>query len=143
MNKPCLQLSDAFCAAMLLTALLYSDFGLAAEVAATSEPVGLGWIWDLLIAIIILAVAAGSAVVPFSALKQWTGQWRLGAALPLLMLLVWVGVIVVSKLVSAESHQLWPLEIFAWAMITMIYMVSLMTAKRMIEKKERENSQGK
>ncbi len=90
--------------------------------------------------LLVLMVTAASAALPLAALKQWKGHWRLVAALPLFGLLLWVGLIVVSKLIVSGSHSAWPLEIFAWAMLTMLYMVTVITAKRAFEKKDKENA---
>ncbi|NQV69123.1 MAG: hypothetical protein HQ498_03755 [Pseudohongiella sp.] len=128
-----------------LSVLLLALFGPEPVLAATTnlpgEETDFAWVWNLLIAVIVLAVAAASAVLPISALRAWTGQWRLVAALPLLVLLIWVGMIIIAKLISVDSHQLWSLEVFAWAMLTLIYMVTVMSAKRIFEKKDLENSQ--
>ncbi|GJM12157.1 MAG: hypothetical protein DHS20C12_05600 [Pseudohongiella sp.] len=62
------------------------------------------------------------------------------SGLPLFGLLVWCLVIVVSKQLDPDTHQLWLLEIFAWAMINMIYMVTAMTAKRMFAKRDSEET---
>ncbi|PCJ19984.1 MAG: hypothetical protein COA96_16060 [SAR86 cluster bacterium] len=95
---------------------------------------------NIAIIVIVFAAAAGSAVLPLSALRHWAGKWRLVALLPLLVVVIWTAVILLSRSVSPDSHQLWPFEIFTWAMITMIYMVTMMTAKRMFEKKDAENA---
>lgn len=124
----------------LLLAIVGPELLYAAQAVPPAETTAPNWGWNLLINLLVLAIAGGSAMLPVSALRQWTGQWRLCAALPLIILLIWVGIIVISKQISAEAHQLWPMEIFAWAMVTMIYMVTLMTAKRAFEKKDLENS---
>ena len=142
MSEQYQQLSRTAGMILCMLALLAPGMALAAPEQLSAEQTDPGWIWNLLIAGMVLAVAAGSAVLPLSALKHWTGQWRLVAALPLLILIVWLGVIVISKLVAVDSHLLWPFEIFSWAMITMIYMVTMMTAKRVFEKKDLENLKG-
>jgi hypothetical protein len=62
------------------------------------------------------------------------------AAAPLVVLLLWLAVIIVSRVLTTDSHALWPLEIFTWAMLNMIYMVSIMTIKRMFAKADEDNS---
>ena len=99
-----------------------------------------GWLWTLLIAAFVLIVTVASAVLPYSAIKQWRGAWRVAAAAPLVVLLLWLAVIIVSRVLTTDSHALWPLEIFAWAMLNMIYMVSIMTIKRMFAKADEDNS---
>jgi hypothetical protein len=118
---------------LLGAAMLVSCGSYGEELALTSNSQP-GWIWDLVIAAIVLSVSAASAVMPVSALRQWTGAWRIGALASLLLLFGWVAVIVISRLDDSNSHALWPLEIFAWAMLNLIYMVSLMTIKRIFEK---------
>lgn len=140
MSKQFLQLSRILGPTLFLFALFSPELALAATEQLPVEPTNPGGTWNLPVAILVLSVAAGSAVLPISALKHWKGQWRLCAALPLLVLLIWLGVITISKVIVVDSHRLWPFEIFAWAMITMIYMVTMMTAKRAFEKKDLENS---
>lgn len=105
---------------------------------AQAEPREDSWAWNLAIAGIVLVFSLASAVLPLAAMKQWQGSWRIGALLPLLGLGLWAGIIVLSRLADPQSHRLWPFEIFAWAMLNMIYMVALMTAKRVFEKADQE-----
>ncbi len=39
-----------------------------------------------------------------------------------------------SRLLDENTHRLWQLEIFAWAMFNLIYMQALMLAKRKLDK---------
>lgn len=98
--------------------------------------------WNTVIVLIAFAATVGSAVLNFAAIRQWDRNWGLVSGLPLLGLLIWCGVILLGKSIDGSSHALWQLEIFAWAMINMIYMVTAMTAKRMFAKKDAENSSG-
>ncbi|MDP6417329.1 MAG: hypothetical protein QGG54_20185, partial [Gammaproteobacteria bacterium] len=108
-------------------------------VAATELPTqavasnGDGSTWNLLIALFVLLATAASAALPVAALRQWQGYWRLSAGLSLAVLAAWLGLIFVSRLFSEDAHRLWVLEIFAWSMLNMIYMVALMTIKRASE----------
>ncbi len=104
----------------------------AAVFGAEAEPAN--WLWDLVIALIVLVAAASSGALPLAAARQWQGAWRLGALLPFIVLLLWVALIILTRAIDPQSHALWPFEIFAWAMLTLIYMVGLMTAKRIFEK---------
>ena len=56
------------------------------------------------------------------------------AKVPLFVLVIWMLVIIVGKIQSADSHNLWSFELFAWAMMNMVYMVTIMTIKRIDEK---------
>ena len=101
---------------------------------------GWDWGWNLLIALTVFSVAVASAALPIAAFRQWQGTWRFSAALPLLILAIWLGIIFISRIISTESHGLWALEVFGWAMLNMIYMVALMTIKRIFEKADKEKS---
>jgi hypothetical protein len=104
--------------------------------AGTSQavPADSSLIWDLSIATIVLLATLASAVLPIAAIRQWPKKWRFSALFPLIVLVLWLGLIGISKAVDSSSHMLWPFEVFSWAMLNMIYMVSLMTIKRIIEK---------
>lgn len=96
--------------------------------------------WNLIIALLVFAATAGSAVLNIAAIRQWDRNWGLVSALPLLGLLLLGVLILVTKQLDAGAHELWALEIFAWAMLNMIYMVTAMTAKRMFAKRDDEES---
>jgi len=96
--------------------------------------------WNLLIMLIVLAATVGSIVLNIAAIRQWDRNWGLVSALPILGLVLWSGIILTAKIIDPDSHSLWTLEIFAWAMINMIYMVTAMTAKRMFAKRDEEGS---
>lgn len=108
----------------------------AAELATDVAVGDSDWQWDLLIFLIVLAASAASAALPLAALKHWTGYWRALALAPMVLITLWLLLILVSKLISADSHPYWMYEVFGWAMFTMIYMVALMTAKRIFEKED-------
>jgi predicted ferric reductase len=97
-------------------------------------------LWTLLIATFVLIVTAASAALPYSAIRQWRGAWRMAAIAPLVVLLLWLAVITISKILTTGSRALWPLEMFAWAMLNMIYMVSIMTIKRMFAKADEDSA---
>lgn len=96
--------------------------------------------WNLVIALVVFAATAGSAVLNIAAIRHWDRNWGIVSGLPLIALLLWGLLIVITKQVDASAHELWALEIFAWAMINMIYMVTAMTAKRMFAKRDEEAS---
>lgn len=96
--------------------------------------------WNLVIALIVIIFTMASAALPIAAARQWVNAWSTAAKLPLFALGIWILVIIVGKLQSADSHNLWSFEIFAWAMINMVYMVTIMTIKRIIEKNEGPSS---
>ena len=96
--------------------------------------------WNLLIVLIVFAATAGSIVLNIAAIRHWDRNWGLVSALPILGLALWSGIILTAKIIDPDSHMLWTLEIFAWAMINMIYMVTAMTAKRMFAKRDEEGS---
>ena len=90
--------------------------------------------WNLVIALIVIIFTMASAALPIAAMRQWKNAWSTAAKVPLFVLVIWILVIIVGKLQSADSHNLWSFELFAWAMMNMVYMVTIMTIKRIIEK---------
>ena len=90
--------------------------------------------WNLVIALIVIIFTTASAALPIAATRQWKNAWSTAAKVPLFFLAIWILVIIVGKLQSADSHNLWSFELFAWAMMNMVYMVTIMTIKRIIEK---------
>ena len=111
------------------------DYSSQALGLATTQNVSDGaWIWDLVIAAIVLVFTLASGALSFAAMRQWKGKWSISALLPMAILALWCLFIVIAKVQSPESHTLWPFEIFAWAMLNMVYMVGVMTIKRILEK---------
>ena len=106
--------------------------------AAPAAPTGAGW--NLVIAIMVLVFALASAVLNLAAWRQWQGRWRTAALFPMALLLAWVALLVVDQMDGQSAHPLWALELFAWAMINMVYMVAVMTVKRILERADREES---
>lgn len=115
---------------------LYSSSGTTASLNSTAS----ANYWELIIWIMVFAATAGSAVLNIAAIRNWNRSWGLVSGFPLLGLLLWGAIILVAKQLDASTHALWALEIFAWAMINLIYMVTAMTAKRMFAKSDGEGS---
>ncbi|PCI76361.1 MAG: hypothetical protein COB20_10865 [SAR86 cluster bacterium] len=126
-----------FTAPIILCLLALSSSSAIAASATSADSTSS---WSLVITLLVLAATAGSAVLNVAAIRHWDRNWGLVSGLPLLGLLLWGALIVVSKQFDASAHELWALEIFAWAMINLIYMVTAMTAKRMFAKRDGEES---
>ena len=122
-----------FSASFAFIALIHST-SQSAGLAITQNEAGGAWIWDLVIAAIVLVFTLASGALSFAAMRQWRGKWSISAGLPMGVLAIWCLTIVIAKIQSPESHALWPFEIFAWAMLNMVYMVGVMTIKRILEK---------
>ena len=112
--------------------------GSSPTIAASVNSAGSAGSWDLIIWLVVFTATAGSAVLNIAAIRNWDRNWGLVSGLPLLGLLLWGTLIFVAKQLDASTHELWALEIFAWAMINLIYMVTAMTAKRMFAKRDGE-----
>ena len=145
MRKPIIQQTSSLprpFVILLVTIILFVLSSLAAgsELRAVGAADSSEWGWNLIIAVIVIAISAASAALPIAASKQWTGNWRISAITPLALLLLWIAIIVFGRLQSSDSHQLWPFEIFTWAMLNMIYMVAVMTVKRVLDKADQEKS---
>ena len=124
----------------ILSILGWIAFASSSAIAASANSAGPTDSWNSIIALLVFAATAGSAVLNIAAIRNWDRNWGLVSGLPLLGLLLWGLLIVVSKQLDAGAHQLWAFEIFAWAMINMIYMVTAMTAKRMFARRDDEDS---
>lgn len=122
------------------TLLLFLAGSYPHALAATAGSAASATFWSLLIVAIVFAATVGSIVLNLAAIRQWNRNWGLVSGLPILGLMVWSGVILAAKAADPAAHALWTLEIFAWAMLNMIYMVTAMTAKRMFAKRDAENS---
>lgn len=130
-----------FVALVVTTILLvFSSLAAGSESRVIEATDSSEWGWNLIIAVIVIAISSASAALPIAASKQWTGNWRVSAIMPLAVLLLWIAIIVFGRLQSSDSHQLWPFEIFTWAMLNMIYMVAVMTVKRVLDKADQEKS---
>ena len=112
--------------------------GHSSAIAASTNSAGPSNTWEVIIVLVVLIASAGSAVLNIAAIRNWNRNWGLVSGLPLLGLVLWGGLIAVAKLLDSSAHELWTLEIFAWAMINLIYMVTAMTAKRMFAKHDDE-----
>ena len=118
--------------------LFLLGFSSSSAIAASMNSAASADSWDLIIWIVVFAATSGSAVLNIAAMRNWDRNWGLVSGLPLLGLLLWGVLIFVAKQLDSSSHELWALEIFAWAMINLIYMVTAMTAKRMFAKSDSE-----
>ena len=124
-------------AVAILSLLAMASSSAIAASASSAAPTNT---WNLIIAFLVFAATAGSAVLNIAAIRNWDRNWGLVSGLPLLCLLLWAALIVATKQLDATAHELWALEIFAWAMINLIYMVTAMTAKRMFVKHDGEGT---
>ncbi len=126
--------------AHVLTAFILSLLAVVGSpaIAASANIAGPTNIWNLAVAFLVFAATAGSAVLNIAAIRNWDRNWGLISGLPLLCLLLLAALILATKQLDATAHELWALEIFAWAMINLIYMVTAMTAKRMFAKRDGE-----
>lgn len=99
------------------------------------------WFWNLVIALIVISATLASAALCVAAYRNWPQKgWRWGALVPVGILVLMLVVIAFARTGENLSHELWPLEIFAWAMLNMIYMVGLMTTKRIFEKADAKSA---
>lgn len=106
----------------------------AQELSLTSANNSSG-VWALVIGIVVVATTLASAALCVAAYRNWEQKlWRLSALLPLGILGLLLITVVYARIISDSGHYLWPLELFAWSMGNMIYMVSLMTIKRIFAK---------
>jgi hypothetical protein len=91
-------------------------------------------LWDAAMLVIIFLTLSSSAALTLAAWRQWRGGWRLVAAFPIAALVLWCGWIIGSRSVDPAAHALWSFELFGWALLNLLYMVTALTAKRAFEK---------
>jgi len=91
-------------------------------------------LWDTVMLIIVFLTLTSSAALTIAAWRQWRRGWRLVAAFPIAMLVLWSGWIVGARTIDPAAHALWSFEIFGWALLNLLYMVTALTAKRAFEK---------
>lgn len=96
--------------------------------------------WNFFITLIVVITSGCIAALAIAASRQWGGYWRGLALLPLLILAIWTAIIVLRTSMDPVSPNLWPLEIFAWSMGTVVYLVILLTAKKAFLKADEENN---
>lgn len=121
--------------------ILFSSGSIAAVGNMASEQASSPWFWDLVIALIVISATLASAALCIAAFRNWPQKgWRWGALAPIVVLAIMLVIIGFARSGENLSHELWPLEIFAWAMLNMIYMVGLMTTKRIFEKSDAQRA---
>lgn len=125
----------------LAIALFTTLLAIAPVLASAAANAEANPLWNGILLLVVLMATAASAALPISAYKYWTGYWKLVAAIPLLLLLGWSAWIVIAKLLQTAAHPYWLLELFAWAMLTMLYMATMLTAKRQFEKADNSQQQ--
>ncbi len=91
---------------------------------------------DLGISLLTLAVAAAGAWLPWAAYRAWRGTWRRAALAPLLLGLPWL-VWMIARAANPGDGANWRLQIFAWAMLTLVYMTCAFTIKSILDKARR------
>ncbi|HAG70876.1 MAG TPA: hypothetical protein DCL66_01610 [Gammaproteobacteria bacterium] len=125
----------AFCTLALLSSSSFAAENNLADGAVNP------WFWNLVIASIVISATLASAALCVAAFRNWPQKgWRWGALAPIGILALMVVIIALARSSDNNTHELWPLEIFAWAMLNMIYMVGLMTTKRIFEKADAQGA---
>jgi hypothetical protein len=96
-------------------------------------------LWDTVMLIIVFLTLTSSAALTIAAWRQWRRGWRLVAAFPIAILVLWSGWIVGARTIDPAAHALWSFEIFGWALLNLLYMVTALSAKRAFEKADQPN----
>ena len=96
-------------------------------------------LWDTVMLILVFLTLTSSAALSLAAWRQWRNGWRLVAAFPIAMLVLWSGWIVGARTIDSEAHTLWSFELFAWSLLNLLYMVTALTAKRAFEKADQSS----
>ncbi len=89
------------------------------------------------VSLLALAVAAAGAWLPWAAYRAWRGPWRRAALAPLLFGLLWLVWMIARAAANPGDGANWQLQIFAWAMLTLVYMACAFTIKSILDKARR------
>ena len=74
-----------------------------------------------MVPLIIAAVLFfGAIALNVTLIRRWRGLWRAIACLPILALMIWTGVIIISIMLDPSSHNLWPLELVLWSFAALV-----------------------
>lgn len=124
---------------LFAAAILFNSNRVTAAALTSAEPSG-SFFWNLVISLIVLSATLASGALCIAAYRNWQHRgWQFAAVLPIAVLALVLILIASARLGGQNSHALWPLEIFAWSMVNLIYMVGIMTTKRIFEKADAQN----
>lgn len=91
----------------------------------------------LIVSLLALAVATAGVWLPWAAYRAWRGAWRKAALAPLLFGLLWLVWTIARAAANPGGGASWQLQIFAWAMMAMVYMTCAFTIKSILGKARR------
>lgn len=118
---------------------LCSNQAIAAAAETVAEP-NSSFFWNSVIALIVLSATLASGALCLAAYRNWQHRgWQFAAIAPIAALAIILAAIGIARMSGQDSHALWPLEIFAWSMVNLIYMVGIMTTKRIFEKADAQS----
>ena len=84
---------------------------------------------ELLGFVVLLGVPLGYLALQARLLRRWRGGWRLAAAAPLPVWLVWVARFAWDTTVDPTSHNLFPFEILIGAAGALLYLAVVAGAR--------------
>jgi len=97
-----------------------------------SEPVSTGgMLFMMFFMLAVLALLLVGAGAPLWGVWKWRGGWRIGAAVPALVMAFVIGRIVVDTARDPTSHNLWPFEILMWGGASAVVMGVLALIRRL------------
>jgi len=97
-----------------------------------SEPVSTGgMLFMMFFMLAVLALLVVGAGAPLWGVWKWRGGWRIGAAVPALVMAFVIGRIVVDTARDPTSHNLWPFEILMWGGASAVVMGVLALIRRL------------
>ena len=78
-----------------------------------------------------------AALVSARLSKSSTEEWRVLAWAPPLPLIVWAIYVASATARDPTSHNLWPLELVFWALLTLILFAAFLVARKLLVSKPR------
>ena len=98
-----------------------------------NEPVSTGgMLFMMFFMLAVLALLVVGAGAPLWGVWKWRGGWRIGAAVPALVMAFVIGRIVVDTALDPTSHNLWPFEILMWGGASAVVMGVLALLRRLV-----------
>jgi len=92
---------------------------------------------DVLV-IIAMAIPVATIALAVIGVLAWKGPWRIAAAIPLMLVVLWVLSLATSW---PYEHTLWPLELLVYGLVCLVQMLVLRYAHvRSIRRSERSAS---
>lgn len=87
--------------------------------------------------------AAVAAIAAHRLSRSSRDEWQVAAWLPVIPLAVWGPYITIATTRDPTSHNLWPFELVAWSLLTLVLFGAVLIARRLLARPDRTTSSGR